>query len=61
MKYVIIIENQYFEVNHLYQVIAIQLEYKANYILSMKYSSLVQTAYFGSLASSKLQEVPEPT
>ena len=56
MKYVIIIENQYFEVNHLYQVIAIQLEYKANYILSMKYSSLVQTAYTMQIMYNKLKQ-----
>jgi len=56
MKYVIIIENQYFEVNHLYQVIAIQPEYKANYILSMKYSSLVQTAYTMQIMYNKLKQ-----
>ena len=56
MKYVIIIENQYFEVNLLYQVIAIQLEYKANYILSMKYSSLVQTAYTMQIMYNKLKQ-----
>ena len=56
MKYVIIIENQYFEVNHLYQVIVIQPEYKANYVILMKYSLIVHTAYTVQIMYNKLKQ-----